>query len=279
MRRRVLLSVLCLGLVAIGGWLWLERSAAARAQAARSASTSFALLALEKMEQGGFETLQYIQAINLLDQAKLADPDEPRVWIVYSQVALNRGYRIGDRYRADSFDPALLDVAAGWADKGLAMVPEEPMAHVQKAKIQIIRGQLQEAWAQTDRARALQADAFYPWYLRGIVARRMRDLPRARMYLAEAQKRAAGTFREEFVHSQLISVALQAGDEVEAERLYRQLAEAYPPSAHDRYNYGLFLAERKRNREAMAQFEMAKKIAMFPALRRAMAELSAEVAP
>lgn len=246
---------------------------------ADNASAAFVLQALERLERGGFETLAYVQAVNLLDQAKAVDPDEPRVWIAYSQIALNRGYRIGDRYREDSFDPEFLRIAADWAQKGLDAVPEEPMAHVQMAKIQIIKGQLREAWMQVDHARRLDLKAFYPWYLRGIISRRMRDTQRAKKYFAEADVLAGeDANRRHFVRDQMISVALQDGDETEAERLHRMLAEAHPPSAHERYNFGLFLLARERKQEAIEQFELAGKIAMFPALRKAMEDAGMQVA-
>lgn len=260
------------------GWKHLSPTSPV-SDSSKSASASFALQTLERLELGGFETLPYIQAVNLLNQAKVADPDEPRVWVVYSQMALNRGYRRGDRYREASFAAEFLTIAEDWADKGLAAVPEEPMAHVQKAKLQIIRGQLKEAWAQTDRARALDGDGFYPWYLRGIVSRRMRDLPRARNYFSEAEALAGNPIRASFVHGQLIHVAIDAEDFVEAERLHRRLVDVHPPSAHDRFNFGLFLEWRGRKDEAMQQYESAAKIAMFPALRSAMAELAAQRQP
>jgi len=124
----------------------------------------------------------------------------------------------GERARAlTAFDIALRSTHLTGALRG--------EVHLDKARVLVAENRLADARAELDRALALVAADAMAWYLSAALARRQKDLPRARADIARARQLArdnpdvlllAGT------------IAGEAGDMAEAERIYRQVAEGAP---------------------------------------------------
>jgi tetratricopeptide (TPR) repeat protein len=276
-RLRVPLLLAALGLAG-AGWALLGRTEASHGSAASKPASegaaAFALQAYERLIADGFSRSERKKAMRLLNTAKSMDPAEPRIAIALSQAALNTGYASGSRYRAKSYQPVALDVAEELARKAAAAAPDEPLAHVQLAKIQIIRSQHREAWGTLDRAYRLDQESFHPWFLRGVISYHMKDAARARKYFDEAERfTARAAHYGELLAGMRADASEAFGDFEEAERMHRLLVARHPPDVYHHYNYGLFLEERDRLREALDWFHKAQALGDFPLLQRATARV------
>lgn len=94
-----------------------------------------------------------------------------------------------------------------------------------RARALVAENNLAGARADLERALALVPADAMAWYLSAALARRENDLARARTDIARARSLAAG---DPDILLLAGTIAGQAGDMAEAERLYRQVAQAAP---------------------------------------------------
>ena len=100
-------------------------------------------------------------------------------------------------------------------------------AHLDRARALVESGDAGGARRDLDRALELVPADPMAWYLSAALARRNDDLPRARTDIARAMQLAPGNPDVMLLAGTLAGLA---GDMAEAERLYRQVAEAAPDS-------------------------------------------------
>lgn len=204
------------------------------------------------------------RALMDVQAAEKLDPLEPWVAVAASRIALELGYRKGDRSRLSSYSAESVAIAEQHAKRAVEIGPRLGIAYTQLARVQIILDQLKPAWMTPNRAYELDKSDFYPWYYRSVISLHMRDLPQATKYLKQAQMRAIERYQKSWVLGQRLDAARLQGDKVLVESLYRESIALNPESAHAYGNFGSFLLKLKRYDEAVENLEKAVSITPYP---------------
>jgi tetratricopeptide (TPR) repeat protein len=247
-------------------------AAAAFAGAAHGQATEQARRAFFAVESDPFEKDAVKSALLDLQRAHEAEPGNAWVLIALSRLLLEQGYIQGDRSQRAAYRSRDLKAADGHARQALELAPEEPMAHVQVARLQIIAGDHAAAAPSLDKAAELAPDDFYPWYYRAVIALKAKDAQAAIEGLDAAQARAAMPFQKEWVVDRRIDVAQLKGDPAEEERLHKQLIAISPASSHYYGNYALFLRKQKRFDESVEHYRKALAIRPYRLAREQLQE-------
>lgn len=232
-------------------------AAAVLAGAAHGQATEQARRAFFAVESDPFEQDAVQAAMRELEAAHKGDPTNPWVLIALSRLFLEKGYIQGDRSQRRAYRARDLKAAEVHARQALELAPEDPMAHVQVARLQVIAGDHGAAWETLDRARELDPNDFYPWYYRGVISLKAKDAKRATGNLDTALARAVMPFQKEWVVDRRIDVARLNRDVAQEERLHKELIAMAPASSHHYGNYALFLRNLKRYDEAIEQYRKA----------------------
>jgi tetratricopeptide (TPR) repeat protein len=225
---------------------------AADGQAAEAARRAFFAVESDPFEQEAAQA-----AMRELESAHKDEPGNAWVLLALSRLSLEKGYIHGDRSHKASYRARELKAADRHARQALELAPDDPMAHVQVARLQIIDGDHEAASETLDKAHELAPGDFYPPYYRGVVALKKKDAKAAVENLDAALERAAMPFQKEWVVDRRIDVARLNGDAAEEERLHRQLIAMSPASPHHYGNYALFLRKHKRYGEAIEHYRKA----------------------
>ena len=205
-----------------------------------------------------------INAAKDIETAMRKAEDEPWVLIARSRALLEAGYRKGDRSRLSSYGAQEVELAVKLARRAVEKAPQESMAHVQVARLQIITDDLRGAWETLNSAYRLDPKNFYPWYYRGVIALRMNDAKRAGDAFDAAEKLAAMPYQKEWAVGRRLDIARLNKDPAAEESLHRQIIASRPQSAHAVGNYAAFLKRHKRYDEAIEQYRKALAIASYP---------------
>lgn len=221
-------------------------------------------MAFYAIEADPFETTSYRKARGEIGRAHAAAPGDPWVLIAVSRVYLEEGYLKGDRSSLGSYAADAVRLANQAALKAAEAAPQEPMAHVQLARLQIITEDYRGAWETLNRAHLLDQKNFYPWYYRGVVSYKMKDYKRAGEAFDAAHERAVHPWQKEWAVDRRGDIAYRQGDAATEERTYKQLIEMSPGSPHAYGNYGNFLKRQKRYDEAIVYYGKAIAIRPYP---------------
>lgn len=242
--------------------LWAALAAAGAAfagEAGEGAKRAFFALEAKPFDR---ETAR--KAAQAIGRAYKAEPNDPWVLVAASQAVLSDGYIKGDRSRLGSYDPDSVKRADELARRAVALGPREPMAHIQRARLQIIAEDFRGAWDTLNRAYGLAPDGFYPWYYRGVISYRMQDAKRAAEAFDAAFERAREPYQKEWAVGRRCDLAHMQRDHVAEERCLKQLIEMSPGEPHPYGNYALFLKGRKRYDEAIEYYRKAIAIRPYP---------------
>ena len=234
------------------------------AHAQRQSPSDMARTAFYALEAEPFEKKPILEAVALIEKARAMAPNDPWVLLAMSRATLEAGYGSGDRSRLASYAADAVKLGERHARKALEAAPLEPMAHVQVARFQIMTEDHRGAWETLNRAHALDPNGFYPWYYRGVVSLKMKDVKRASDAFDQAQARATLAYQKEWAVSRRKDIARQVGDKEAEERGYKQLIEMAPGKPHPYGNYGAFLKRQKRYDEAIEQYRKALAIRPYP---------------
>lgn len=247
------------------------------------AETSARVLAKEafyEIEADPFSQDAMQGAVSKIQRAKESDSEEPWVHIAASRILLEVGYRSGSRFSRKSFDPVALRKAERFAKTAVASGADLGMSYVQKARLQMINGDLRGAWNTLNRAYQLDPDSFYPWYLRSQIALEMNDAERAEKNIDEAETLSNKRYQRRWILAIRKDIARLGGDDKAVEQYYRAIIQHEPDSPHAYGNYGAFLLGQDRYREAITQLEKAISISPYPTavkqLKEARQKLAAE---
>lgn len=216
------------------------------------------------IEADPFNTPTYRNARDEIGRAYKAAPNDAWVLIAVSRVYLEDGYIKGDRASLGSYAADAVRLANQYARQAAEAGPQEPMAHVQLARLQIITEDHRGAWETLNRAYLLDPKSFYPWYHRGVVSYKMKDYKRAAEAFDAAHERAAFSWQKEWAIDKRGDIAYRQGDTATEERIYKQLIEMSPRSPHAHGNYGNFLKRQKRYDEAIVYYGKAIAIRSYP---------------
>ena len=196
--------------------------------------------------------------------ARDANPNDPWVYLSTSLGVLVSGYQIGDWYSLKTFNEGTVDEALTWAEKARASDPRNSLAHAHIARLLIVKGEYEKAWDTLTIAHSLAPDSFYPWYFRGIIAEKMRDVGRASEYFKNAEERVQHKHQLGLVNSHRQYVAQISGDLREQERLLKENIARDPGNAHFLGNYAHFLRRQKRYEESIRYWTTAIAISPYP---------------
>lgn len=192
-------------------------------------------------------------------------------YLTASLAVLISGYKIGDWYSLKTFEEGTADRALALAAKALELDPKNSQCHAHYARILILKGEYQNAWAILNEAHRLDANSFYPWYFRGIISEKMRDAPRARSSFDEAERRVSHEYQISLINIHRQKVAKFSMLYDEQERLLKENIASNPNASIYYGNYARFLMDHKRYDEAVAYWEKA--IAISP-YRQALEKLA-----
>ena len=205
-----------------------------------------------------------IKAAKDIETAMRTAEDDPWVLIARSRALLEAGYQKGDRSRLASYKAREVELAADRARRAVEKAPQEAMAHVQVARLQIITDDLRGAWETLNTAYRLDPKNFYPWYYRGVIALKMKDVKRAGDAFDAAEKLAAMPYQKEWAVGRRMDIARLNNDPAAEESLHKQLIASRPHSPHAVGNYAAFLKRQKRYDEAIEQYRKALAISPYP---------------
>lgn len=213
---------------------------------ATDSAKELARQAYYEIEDNVFDLEKLDKAMKKLQQAQKANPKEPWVSIAASQAALVYGYKIGDWFRMDTFEVGVVDKTLALAKKAVDLGPEESQAYAQLARIYIIKDEYRTAWELLNTAYNKDKTNYYPWYLRGIISVKMKDILKATSYFDEAEKLATHKYQQRQLNYQRQKVAKMNGDVAAEEYWLKKNIEKNPDSAHIYGNYAQFLKKHKR---------------------------------
>ena len=185
-------------------------------------SQSLAEEAYYQIEGNVFNRPVIEQAFAKLHQARRANPNDPWVYLTASLAVLVSGYQIGDWYTMRTFTEGTVAEALVLATKAVALGPSEGQCHAHLARLKIIQGEYRAAWDMLTEAYKHNPDSFYPWYFRGIIAEKMRDVGQGKSYFDEAEKRVAYAYQSSLINLHRQTLAKIAGDLAEQERLLKE---------------------------------------------------------
>jgi tetratricopeptide (TPR) repeat protein len=210
------------------------------------------------------------KALATVERARQANPRDPWAYATQSYAVLAAGYEIGDRSSLKSYDEAAVDRALGLAAKAVELDPSTSMFHAHLARIQIIKGEYETAFAELTTAHDLDPDSFYPWFLLGIVAEKRHNRAEAELYYLEADQRKSRPSHARSLNIRRQNLARMAGDVADEERLLKEAIELAPTSPYVYGNYATFLMRQKRYEEAIRNWETAVRLGPY---RRAVEQL------
>jgi tetratricopeptide (TPR) repeat protein len=231
---------------------------------AQNTAKDLARGAFYAIEATPFDRELVTRAMAAIQRAANLNAMEPWVAIAVSRAFLEMGYQKGNRYHVGSFAAEALEQAEAYAKQGVALGPTESVAYSQLARIQIILQNYRTAWDTLTQAHTQDTKDFYPWYLRGVLAIRMKDTERAKAALDEAEQHAAHLYQRRFVVQERIGLARLWRDKEAEEHYYKQAIVLDPQDAHAHGNYGNFLLLQKPYDEAIASLEQALAISPYP---------------
>lgn len=197
------------------------------------------------------------QARQRIIAAKAENPGDAWIYMDESLLVLIDGYKIGDWYRLDSFQPGTAERALTLAAKARDLAPDNSQAHAHYARILILQGDLRGAWMALNKAYELDPSNFHAWYFKGIVAEHMKDAQRAEQHFAEADRLAKFDYQRRLVNIHRQHVAKNVGDTAEQERLLLENIRNNPKDALMYGNYAHFLMGKQRYAEAERYWKKA----------------------
>jgi tetratricopeptide (TPR) repeat protein len=170
-----------------------------------------ALVALERWQQAGTAFEQAAREAEAASDARRAD-----FWVQAGNawVAAGEGARAMAAFDAALLTPSLSDELRG-------------EVHLDRGRAQVALGNAAAARTELDRALQLVPNDPFAWYLSAALARRGNDLARAGADIARARTLAPDSPDILLLAGTLAGLA---GNMAEAERLYRQVAQAAPNS-------------------------------------------------
>lgn len=222
-----------------------------------------------QIEANVFNARELRDATSRIATAHRANPDDPWVYLATSLATLVRGYQIGDWYEERTFRDGVVEQATAIAQQALVLGPHESQAHAHLARLKIIRGEYLSALELLDESARLDSANFYPWYFRGIAARKMGDFETARSSFDRAAQHAALEHQDMILTRHRQDVERLAGNFEEQERLLLENIRRHPTGPHVHGNYAHFLMRHRRYEEAVTHWEHAIELGRYPeAVRR-----------
>lgn len=245
---------------------------AACAPKAQDDATSLARNAFYAIEEKPFDSDNLKTAFIDIGRANELNPEDPWVAIAISRVILEMGYRKGNRYFKRSFEPEALKKALDYAERAVRLGPTESVAHSQLARVQIILGDYRSAWYTLNHAYERDTSDFYPWYLRGVISVRMKDVERAESALDQADKLATRLYQRRVILQERIDLGRLTKDSGAMERYHLAVIDLDPQNPHSHGNYGSFLLYQNRYDEAIRSLEKALSISPYPLAEKLLQE-------
>ena len=106
-------------------------------------------------------------------------------------------------------------------------------------------------------------NSFYPWYFKGIIAEKKRDVPKANEYFSEALKRAEYSYQKKIVTIHQQKVARISGNSSEQEKLLKKNIADNPKNPHVHGNYASYLMKQARYTEAVKYWQRAIELGSY----------------
>lgn len=143
-----------------------------------------------------------------LEIAEALDPDEAYIYLTFARISMAYGHIEGPAYEEDSYAPDYLDRAVQNARQAMELDPSLIEAHLFMSRLAVIKRDFAEARRRLDHARTLDPfDLFVYWYCEGVLAHYSNSLVQAEIYYAEAEKKIATPYHENWLGNRLIALA------------------------------------------------------------------------
>jgi tetratricopeptide (TPR) repeat protein len=210
-----------------------------------------------QIEGNVFDRLAINNALAKLEQARRVNPRDPWVYMTASLAVLVSGYTIGDWYSPQTFIEGTIDKALDLAVKAVDADPQESQCHAHLARLRILQGDYKAAWEVLAEAYKRNPNSFYLWYFRGIIAEKMRDAVKGKLYFDEAEQRVAYKYQASLLNIHRQKLAKISGDLAEQERLLKDNIAHSPDKPHFYGNYAHFLMSQERYDEAIQYWQKA----------------------
>lgn len=244
--------------VTLLGLMFFSGAVLALSSTAQLAKEAYFIIERNPLDTAGRE-----EARSLIQRAIARDSQEPWVAVAQSRLTLIDGYKVGPRHSRKSYSGEAIYQARKQAEKAVENGPDQLMAHIQLAMVQIIQGELREAWEHLNTADSLDEYNFYPWYLRTVIGINKKDEDFANRGFMEIEKRISSHYQRRLLLQERIRLTRVTGDLQERERLYRAMIDLEPDYAYAWGNYGSFLFSQKRYQEAIPYLERAVSIKAY----------------
>jgi tetratricopeptide (TPR) repeat protein len=197
-----------------------------------------------------------VAATELLRARELA-PDDPWVALAAAELSIAAGYLGGDNFGRSSYHPQALKAAEDEVRRALEIAPGIARSHRSLARIQQLRGRLQEAWMTLNEAYRLEPEHPQAWLLRSVISLQMNDRARALAMLEEAELRAREVHEVREVLAQRARIARIGGDHEKQLALLQQLIDLEPDNAYAHANLAQALMSRGRDDDALPHLRRA----------------------
>lgn len=197
-----------------------------------------------------------VAAADLLHARELA-PEDPWVALGAAELSIAAGYLGGDTFGRSSYHAQALKAAEDEVRKALKIAPDMARAHRSLARIQQLRGRLQEAWMTLNEAYRLEPEHPQAWLLRSVISLQMNDSARALALLEEAELRSREVHEVREVLAQRARIARMGGDHAQQLAVLQQLIDLEPGNAYAHANLALALMSQGRESEALPHLQRA----------------------
>lgn len=208
-----------------------------------------------QIDANRFDQAQLTEAFARLSQAAKLNPNEPFVYLAASLANLVIGFRMGDWYELRAFEVGTIEKAMPLAEKGVELGPTISQGYAQLARLHILRKDFSGAERNISKAKELDPNSFYPWYLEGIYFEKLRDVAASRKAFNEAETRATRPDQRNSVNRHRSRVAEIARDPALQEQLLLRNIASNPKDGYLYSEYAGFLMCKGRYEEAIAQWE------------------------
>lgn len=251
-----MVSVRC----AISIVLTILTGTAAAAQDART----LAKAAYERIKAHPFEASELQAADNDISRAHLLDPEEAYVWLAGGVLLKTVAYQSGDWTDARSFDSEMLAKALDLIERAVAADERLTDPHLELAWLAIIQRDLPRAHHEYFVAHQLEPEDFDVWYGQAVCWWKQGNGQKSRTAFAGAESRARTVADRITLNVHRQRMARSRSDFPEVERILKEDIGLQPGSRWAHGNYGLFLMERGRLAEAVAEYERAVALGSYP---------------
>jgi len=165
-----------------------------------------------EIEGNVFNSGKIRKALAKIEAVQKYDQKDPWVYLATSMFFIVKGFKGYDWYEVKNFDRVDLQKAMDMARFAVKLGKKESQAHAHLGRMFILAKNFPKAVESLDRARRLDPNSFYPWYLKGILFEKQKKWNDAEYHFGEAEKRARYKYHHDIVNTHRGRVALHQGD-------------------------------------------------------------------